>query len=73
MQKKRTVHLERDLGQLIDAGSILLHTLEAHDIKRCTWNDIGLTGWRHVDAVGFACGRSHAIPPWPDQEAHEAK
>ena len=26
-----------------------------------------------MDAVGLARGRSHAIPPWPDQEAHEAK
>ena len=26
-----------------------------------------------MDAVGLACGRSHAIPSWPDEEAHEAK
>ena len=26
----------------------------------------------YVDALGLARGRSHAIPPWPDQEAHEA-
>ena len=26
-----------------------------------------------MDAVGFARGRSHAIQPWPDQEAHDAK
>ena len=30
-------------------------------------------GGAHVDAVGLARGRSHAIPPWPDQQAHEAK
>ena len=27
----------------------------------------------YVDAAGLARGRSHAILPWPDQEAHEAK
>ena len=26
-----------------------------------------------MDAVGLARGRSHAIPPWPDKEAQEAK
>ena len=25
-----------------------------------------------MDAVGLTRGRSHAIPPWPDQKAHEA-
>ena len=25
-----------------------------------------------MDAVRIARGRSHATPPWPDQEAHEA-
>ena len=34
--------------------------------------------WEHamehrVDATGLACGRSHAIRPWPVQEAHEGK
>ena len=27
----------------------------------------------YLDAVGLARGRSDAIPPWLDQEAHEAK
>ena len=26
-----------------------------------------------MDAVGLVRGRSHDIPPWPDQEAHEAR
>ena len=26
-----------------------------------------------MDAVGLARGMSHTMPPWPDQEAHEAK
>ena len=26
-----------------------------------------------MGAVGLARGRSHAIPPWPDQDAYEAK
>ena len=27
----------------------------------------------YVDATGLARGRRHALPPWPDQEAHEGK
>ena len=30
-------------------------------------------GGAYVDAVGLTRGRSHAIPPWLDLEAHEAK
>ena len=33
-------------------------------------------GWpstHGVDIVGLAYGGSHAIPPWPDQEAHQGK
>lgn len=26
-----------------------------------------------VEATGPACGRSHGLWPWPDQEAHERK
>ena len=26
-----------------------------------------------MDAVGLARGRSYVIPPWSDQEAHQAK
>ena len=35
-----------------------------------TWDS---RGGAYVDAVGFARGRSHAIPSWHDQEAHKAK
>ena len=27
----------------------------------------------HIWKVGLTRGRSHGIPPWPEQEAHEAK
>lgn len=26
-----------------------------------------------IDAIGLACGRSHAVWSWPDQGAHEEK
>ena len=34
------------------------------------WNS---RGGAYADAVGLARGSSHAIPPWPGQEAHEEK
>ena len=30
-------------------------------------------GEAYVDAIRLGRGRSQAIPPWPDKEAHEAK
>ena len=51
---------------------VVLHTLEAHEgtgANGMTWDS---RGEAYVDAVGLARGRSHAIPPWPDQEAYEA-
>ena len=52
---------------------LVLHRLEAHEgmgAHGMTWDS---WGGARVDAVGLARGRSHAIPPWPHQEAHEAK
>ena len=52
---------------------VVLHTLEAHEgmgAHEMTWDSRGRV---YVDAVGLARGRNHAIPPWPDQKAHEAK
>ena len=39
-----------------------------------TWGDMGaLSDGARVDATGLACVRSHALWPWPDQEARQGK
>ena len=43
-------------------------------LKVCTAQTTeGLTIRAYVGATGLACGRSHAVWPWPDQEAYGGK
>ena len=39
------------------------------------WHEMAYRAWdgAYVGAKGLARGRSHAIRPWPDQEAYEGK
>ena len=36
-----------------------------------TWDDMGARDGEYVAAIGPTYGRSHALWPWPNQEAHE--
>ena len=47
--------------------------LEAHDRIGAHGMASDSRGGAYEDVVGLARGRIHAITPWPDQEAHEAK
>ena len=79
MQQNRTTHLEQESRPLVGAWSVssnlgmLLHALEAHEGMGAQGVTKHSRGGAYVDAVGVAGHRSHAIPPWPDPEAHEEK
>ena len=49
---------------------MLRHLLEDHEGHEMAWP---ARDGAYVGATGLARGRSHAIRPWPDQEAYEGK
>ena len=66
-------HLERDLRQLIGAGNVSSYYLGVILLAPEAHEGMGVDIRAYADAVGLVRGRSHAVPPWPDQEARVAK
>lgn len=71
-QEDRTAHSEQYQRAANDAGSVAIFAGGTRGARGySTWHDMEACDAAYHDITGLACGRRHAIWPWPDQKVHK--